>query len=360
MKLVTPSVVQSRAIEILGLDSSVLDLSSPEGLAATIRRATSFSSPCSSSHVVSMCFELLTPLLGPSISRETIADALESLISYGDLYEAPDVTGNSASELIYVTPPSFVAVSSSLVLLIGIGVDGCFPIPEPLKELVQPVGHYRRIVASGLEETCKVLLSAGFLHIDLNEWMKAPPSLSSEAHVGKYDRYLVPTGVVGTLEGLRILEFDRPVHYYRGRWAPLKKQSGKFIARRPQAYGADLWCYLHVENGEVKWFVDLPVLETRWRGCDEAWHLQQAIDAMRGHPQIYATRKGTASGTVVVDLFSPIPQWARRRWDYSGEPTTASNCLLSYVFASSRVEEELKFVQERMWLRQHDDVHSHD
>jgi hypothetical protein len=70
--------------------------------------------------------------------------------------------------------------------------------------------------------------------------------------------------------------------------------------------------------GEVKWFVDMPLLETRWRGCDEAWHLQQAIDSSLGHPQLYARRKGTAKETVVVDLFSPVPNWARRRWDYAG------------------------------------------
>lgn len=352
MKLVSSNTLQSRAIEILGLDSSALDLSSPEAVASTIRRAASFACPCSRGHLTTGCYELLAPLLGPQFPREAVAESLEALISYGDLFEGPDVTGKSTSELIYVTPPSFVAVSSSLVLLMGCGADGHFPIPDYLKERLEPVGHYRRLVASDLEETRRSLLNAGFLGVDLNEWLKAPAALSPEAHIARYDRFLVPTGPVGLLENLRILESERPVTFYSGRWTPLKRQSGKFIARRPQAYGAELWCYLHAEVGEVKWFVDMPLLETRWRGCDEAWHLQQAIDSSLGHPQMYASRKGTSRETVVVDFFSPAPNWARRRWDYSGMPTFASKCLFSYVFASSRIDEELKFARERMWLRE--------
>ena len=351
MKLVSANALQSRAIEILGLDSSAIDLSSPEAIASTIRRAATFACPCSASHLTTGCFELLTPLLGPEFRRETVAESVEALVSYGDLFEGPDITGKSNSELVYVTPPSFVAVSSSLVLLIGCGRDGHFPIPEYLKERVEPVGHYRRLITDNLEETRKSLLNAGFLRVDVNEWLKAPAALPAEVHIAKYDHLLVPTGPVGVMENVRILESERPVSFYPGRWAPLKKHSGRFVARRPQAYGAELWCYLQAELGEVRWFVDLPRLEPRWRGCDEAWHLQQAIDSFLGHPQIFGLRKGTVKDTVVVDFFSPVPNWARRRWDYSGAPTLADKCLFSYVFSSSRVEEELKFGRERMWLR---------
>lgn len=124
MKLVSANALQSRAIEILGLDSSAIDLSSPEGIASTIRRAAAFACPCSAAHLTTGCFELLTPLLGPEFRRETVAESVEALVSYGDLFEGPDITGKSNSELVYVTPPSFVAVSSSLVLLIGCGRDG--------------------------------------------------------------------------------------------------------------------------------------------------------------------------------------------------------------------------------------------
>src|ERR1700730_9277323 len=108
---------------------------------------------------------------------------------------------------------------------------------------------------------------------------------------------------------------------------------------------------MQLDKGEVQWFVDLPLLETRWRGCDEAWHLQQAIDSMSKHAQVYRLRRGTKKGTVVVDLFSPIPRWASRRWDYAGIPATAANCLFSYVFPEERLGDELAFARERMWLR---------
>src|SRR5439155_26347372 len=86
MKLVSANTLQSRAIEILGLDSSALDLSSPEAIASTIRRAASFACPCSRGHLTTRCYELLAPLLGPQFPRETVADALEALISYVDLF----------------------------------------------------------------------------------------------------------------------------------------------------------------------------------------------------------------------------------------------------------------------------------
>ena len=121
------------------------------------------------------------------------------------------------------------------------------------------------------------------------------------------------------------------------------------VGRRAQAYGADLWCYVEVDRGIPVRFVDLPLANSVWRGCDEAWRLQAAIDCERGTPQVFRRRSGP-KGTDVIDLFSPMPMWARRRWDAVGEPIESSGCLFSYKFRNGEVLEEVDFLKDKLWI----------
>ena len=59
--------------------------------------------------------------------------------------------------------------------------------------------------------------------------------------------------------GLSLLDSVRPVKYYRGRWTGLKGHSGRFVGRRSQKYGADLWCYVQINNGTPERLIDLPL-----------------------------------------------------------------------------------------------------
>lgn len=94
--------------------------------------------------------------------------------------------------------------------------------------------------------------------------------------------------------------------------------------------------------------IDFPRRGSRWRGCDEAWHLQMAIDAKRGSPQSFrVTPSGNAA---VLELFSPTPAWARRRWDAIGEPVPRAGCLFAYRIPKTEVEEERRFAHEALWL----------
>jgi hypothetical protein len=95
--------------------------------------------------------------------------------------------------------------------------------------------------------------------------------------------------------------------------------------------------------------IDLPIAGSRWRGCDEAWHLQMAIDAQRGEPQRFRVRPGL-SGTHVIEFFSPVPMWARRRWDAVGEPVLSSGCLFAHRLAEAEFAEEVRFAHEALWL----------
>jgi hypothetical protein len=94
----------------------------------------------------------------------------------------------------------------------------------------------------------------------------------------------------GTVTDLQILDPMRPVTYYLGRWNVPKNQSGTFVARRPQEFGAPIWCFVALKDGVPARLLDLPLEKMRWRGCDSAWHLQMAIDYCRRNPQRYRRR----------------------------------------------------------------------
>jgi len=336
----------------LELDPAVLDLTSQEAIAAILRRIAAFACPCSPRNLLASTVQLLQPISDSESVRDLVAETLDAVTGHGDLVESSEISGASSGRLIYLIPPSFVEISPNLLLLLGGGSDGVYPLPECLVPSVETVNHFRKLPMDDRHATLELLFQAGFFRIDADVWLKAPPMVSPDSQVAKYDALLEKSGPPGALEGASILDHHRPVNYYRGRWSSLKLQSGKFVGRRPQAYGADLWCYMDVVKGEVRTFFDLPTIETRWRGCDEAWHLQQALDAVFGHPQLYRIRRGSLKGTVVVDLFSPIPNWVSRRWECTGMPAAPINCLLSYVFPEAHIDHELHFARERMWLRQ--------
>jgi hypothetical protein len=351
MRIVTPKEAEAVSIEQLGLDPNVLDLTSPEALAELIRRIGAFLCPCPPSKLILAGVSLVEPLNCLQSPRESISDTVDALTAYGDLIESNDISGESSSRMIYLAPPSFVEVSSTVYLLIGAGPDGCYPLPKELRALAEPVAHYRRLRVSDASAVRDALSQAGFLEVSTDTWLKAPCQTAPGSLRQLYDDLLQQSGVPGTVDELRILETERPVTYYLGRWAASSGQSGRFLGRRPQAYGADLWCYVELKQGVVTRLLNLPSREIRWRACDEAWHLQQAIDAAEGRPQTYRCRNGHTAGTTAVDFFSPVPQWASRRWDYTGTPVVTTRCLFSYVFDNDQLGDELAFMQERMWLQ---------
>ena len=99
--------------------------------------------------------------------------------------------------------------------------------------------------------------------------------------IQEFDRLLDSAAPSREIPGLLLLDSQRPVRYYRGRWVEPASQSGRFVARRSQMYGAPLWCYAQMHDGNPEKFIDLPLARSRWHGFDEAWHLQMAIDAER-------------------------------------------------------------------------------
>jgi hypothetical protein len=354
MRRLTAKEVHAQKIRELGLNPEALDLTTPEGLAGALRRAAGYLCPCSAATLVSAVVRPLRGLV-PDLekAKELVEATLEAMTSHGDMLEQPDVQEGapSARVLLYAAPASFVVRQSGLAVLLGVAADQLSPLPSELERRIQYLGHVRRLSPSSVSEDLRrELRLLGLLELTVDAWLKGPKPGGASQVVTATDRLLDGVAPSRDIPGLLLLDSTKPVRYYRGRWSEPKAQTGRFVGRRQQAYGADLWCYVQLTNGRPERMMDLPQRGSRWRGCDEAWHLQMAIDALRGSPQHF---RMTPSGeAVVLELFSPAPAWARRRWDAIREPVPSTGSLFAYRIPKAEVDEERRFVREVLWLEE--------
>jgi hypothetical protein len=140
-------------------------------------------------------------------------------------------------------------------------------------------------------------------------------------------------------------------NYYRGRWTVPTTQVGRFVGRRKQRYGADLWCYVQIDSGRVEKMLDLPLDVRTGGGCDEAWRLQAAIDSLAGSAQRFRRRAG-GTEEVVLDFFNPLPRWVIRRWLFLARPAERRGSLLSYAFPRDEVNQEIGYLAEQLWMEE--------
>lgn len=353
MKRLTAVEVHARKMVDLGLDPTALDLTSPEGIAGALRRAAGFLCPCSASTLVR---SVIRPLRGlvPDMegAKDLVEQVLEAIVAHGDIVEQHDLAddqGASSHLLLYASPLSFVARQSGVVILLGVPADQLSPLPEELAARIEFASHVRRIKSNANEDLRSELKELGLTEFSYEAWLKAPAAESAANQMATMDRALDSAQPSLEIAGLEILDSELPVRYYRGRWAKPKKHSGRFVGRRSQAYGADLWCYVQLRGGNPERMIDLPHSGYRWRGCDAAWRLQMAIDAVRGFPQRFRVRSGPHDGAL-LELFSPVPAWVRRRWDAVGEPVPSSGCLFAYFVPRSELDEELRFARDVLWM----------
>lgn len=347
--------VNARSVRSLGLDPEVIDLSAPEALACALRRAASFLCPTTANHLVSAVEDSLTGLIDVSDGlRESTTEMLAALVGYGDLLELRVISDDANRERtqIYLAPPSFVSRRSGSFLLFGIRPDGAPLVGEELMPRVQNERHVRRI-APGIDIDVRGLLGDYGLH-ELSEetWLRSPHPASAKDVGERFDYLLSRAGAPGTIEGLIVLDPAKPVRYYSGRWRPVAaRDNGNFVARRPQAFGAPIWCYVRVTRGSLTNAIDLPAdANALTRGCDAAWYLQAAIDAIAGHPQVLRLRRMRGRDRATLELFSPPPSWLQRRWDAIGTPVSSRGALVAYTFDEREVAEEAEYGSRMLWL----------
>jgi len=353
MRVLNIAEVHELSIQRLGLDSSAIDFSSVEGLAALILTTASFCCPCSPSFLTRAVFTLVAPILPSDDLQERVTDSIEGSIAYGDLIEIGVLSDgeNSTGRLLNIATPAIVNISKDRIMLVGTIPKGRQILPPHIASLVEHRGFSRTVSAESIASIISELLGKGFVLIPSDEWSRAPKTSTATELVAKYDRDLVLDAYVGQLEGLRLLTQGPTPKYYKSRWVEAKAHTGRYVARRFRRFGADLWCVVRLHNGVAKALIDLPLGGVTSRGCDEAWHLQQALDALEGTSQEFLIRSAHEQNDVIFDFYFPLPQWATRRWDIVGERVEHSGSLISYRFPASLEETEAQFAEKKMWLK---------
>jgi hypothetical protein len=354
MRQVTPDEVQARAVRSLGLDPEACDLMLVEAVSASLRRAASILCPCTPRTLTDAVIGSFRGLLADTADiREQIEGVLNSLISYGDLREAEDdIAGGEfqkSARLLYAVPPRFVWRESGEALLLGVVPDHRSPLPLEFENRIDYANHVRRLRQIEGEDLRAELRSLGVNEIRVETWLRSPSLEACGDHVAYMDSRLERMN--GAIQDLTVVDPDAPVRYWPGRWVPPKVRSGRFVGRRPQLYGSPIWCYVELERGIPRRIIDFPLVGSRYRGCDEAWRLQAAIDAIRGHPQNFRVAESAKRQRVMIEFFSPVPMWAQRRWDALAEPVAGGRGrLFAYEFQSADVTEEVDFMERHLWL----------
>lgn len=355
LRRLTASELHARQVRQLGLDPDALDLTSVEAIAGALRRMASILCPCPRSVLVRSVVRPLRGLVDDiKVAKRTVENTLAAMIAYGDILEYPDVEEDSEADagiVLYPAPRAFVVRKSGTILLVGVTSDHSSALPDELANRLDYANRLRFLRPRSSEDLRTQLLQLGLIELNFERWLHGPTRKSAAQHLSVMNGFLDKAQPSHDVPGLVILDPARQVGYYRGRWTEALSHTGRFVARRSQAYGNKLWCYIKLRDGNPEKIIDFPLPGSEWRGCDDAWHLQMAIDAKRGVPQQFRVSPGPEN-TRVIQFFSPVPMWAQRRWDAIGVPIPASGCLFAYRLANVEFAEETNFIRDTMWLEE--------
>ena len=343
--------VRATTTRTLGLDDALYVPEYPEAVAASIRRAASFLCPTTPRALIDSVLEVLSPVLAEPPKRDDLMDLLEQMVSTGDLLELTQVTPDRRIRQLYLGPPSFVEKVPGQYLLTGIR-----PLAAPLVGgdiSVEPVLH-TRVATLDPDAAESQLRAAGLHRISRSQWVGRPSESSATDYVERYRQRLGAARQAGSVDGLTIIDPETKPRYYRGRWrAPADGDTGDYVGRRPQAYGADLWCFVRLNDGIPERLMDLPLDSAAVPARDEAWRLQAAIDSVNRTPAAYRVLAipDSAPSESVVDFFSPLPTWAERYLELIGNAVDKSHgALFSYRIADAALPELRSLLTETLWL----------
>lgn len=353
MKLtkLTPSAASMLAVATLGLDEGSIGLTSAEGVAVSLRRAASFMCPTSPSRLVDAVLGAVHPIHGDELKREDLMTVLDQLVASGDLLELRQESTQS-TRLLYLAPPSYIERVPGTYILMGVRPFGAPLIGDELAESIEHESH-TRILKCDPARAESEMRSRGLHGVPRDQWVSRPGVETPAELITRYGGRLDVAGEAGQLNDLVLLDPIKKVRYYKGRWrSPADSDNGDFVARRPQAYGADLWCLIRFVNGTPQRLIEFPVHDPVVPGRDEAWRYQAAIDALRGTPQQFRLRWGArASDDVTLDFFSPLPGFAERYVQFAGLALGKTpGVLYSFRLPSRAVADVKKFLTDMLWM----------
>lgn len=338
-----------RAAQIsLGLEGSATIDS--EYLAASLRRLAGFLCPCSPKTLLGSIIDTHRGLVLEEFA-DRVEETIDSLVAIGDMLELSDVTTldeTVKSTWLFAAPPSFVLRASGTAFLLGLAPDEATPLPVDLQRRLRTRGVTRTIDPLPDEDVGALLIGLGLRQLSTENWLRQPKQEPARALVASLNELLDRQSRSGDVGELSVLDGGRTSRRYRARWCRPGSLSGRFIVRRPQAYGADVWGYAELANGAAVRLIDFPPAGSRWRGCDIAWRAQMAIDSTTGDPQLYKRR--ASDDAIIIEFLTPIPDWARRHLAFIGEEIEPKFNELSYRFSLAEVAREEQFLQDLLFL----------
>lgn len=319
---------------------------------ATLRRLAGYHCPCSPRTLIASVIESHRNIVAIDDSfTEQIERLLDALVAAGDLLELSDVTTldeTVKATWLFAAPPTFIIHPSGTAFLAGLASDDPLPLPAELRERVKARAATRSIEALEGEDLSILLDGIGFRQLSLDNWLKMPKPEDAGSLIANMDAKFGARSPISDTTDMRILDWTVETRRYRDRWRAPLRQTGSFILRRPQAYGADLWAYGRFNLGQLEALIDLPLPGSRWRGCDSAWRIQLALDARAGRPQRYRVRQ--ADGYAEFDFFFPLPSWARRRLAVVGEELRPENSLMSFRVPVNQSDAERTFLRDYLYF----------
>ena len=278
---------------------------------------------------------------------------LEDMIVCGDILELAHVATPGAEahpNWLYCAPPSYVVRSGGNIHVFGIAADNAAFLPREMRMQLQCNGAVRYLSTSHDKALAQQLSRLGLREIKQDAWMNTVTRESPQTFIDRYRKRLASSGLSGDLPELRILlpraEETIP---YSARWKPATSETGLFVGRSPQAYGAPLWYLCSLDNGVVQKSLLLPFPESAERASDTAWRLQLALDALAGRPATFSVRNCTGGLRLFFDF--PLPTAARRRLLHLGAPSPESHSTpFEFTLQTAEFEAERAFLRDHYWF----------
>ncbi len=353
---ITAAEVLTQCRHTLGMPDNQNAVLNDVLLASLARRCAGINCPCSRATLRASLLECLhgLPTIYDSLPR-AVDRAIEALAVSGDLLELTDVVIDDSDvkqTWVFAASPSFIIRKSGSAFLLGVVPDQDTFLPSSLTERVLQRGYSRVLEPQSNENLPRKLKELGLQQLSENAWLKCPRTQDPAAMLTQHEQLLASQPPIMGIPDLQILDSARSVTYYRGRWTDPTDQDGMYVARRPQEFGAPIWCLVKLQEGKPVRLLDLPLARSRWRGCDVAWLLQTAVDHCRGSPQRY--RRRIDGDEVRFDFFAPLPQWSERRLMNFGKPAPRDACLFSYIIPINEADSEEAFLQQNLWLSRDD------
>ena len=354
LTVITPSAALTHISKALCLPAAAtVNGAFPQVIIQALRRAAHILAPCPRHELERAVSQSLRSLATDADQFAVrVTEMLDALLAYGDLLEmrtSVDDPWTVSALVIRPAPPAFVARKDGSMIILGVAGDELTALSREVNNRLVTHGVLRVLVPQGEEALRPYLAELALLELSERTWLRLPSVESAHHHCDVWTKRLAAAATVTVFEGLRVIDQERSLAFYSGRWIePHRSLNGMYVARRDQRYGPPLWCLVEFGDGVPRRLLDLTAHGARERACDLAWRLQLAIDADNDTPQRVRVREGDVQ--VAFDLFSPLPSWAERKLAVLGERAMPSRCLLSYAVPKPDADEAIRFLQDYLWI----------